>query len=247
MRNVIPLALLFASPLFGQTSHAYTQVYGDSVFADTAFTTYPGTSACPGAVTIAFPLGEVVDSVHVVYVFYSYPSYGGGTVAMERSLLRCTNTGLDEGALTTCTTCSPLGEHYERTTSIANGVSSGSVTIELHLGSTRSTSAPNCSVYDQVEMGLWSTTVYTHVTGAGIAEEHIGPGMAWTGSALRIGPVTGTPLLLEVLDLSGRTVWAERVGPSSGPMDVRLPEHLRGFFCAHLMGERNVGHLRFVR
>ncbi len=246
MRRSVPLVVLFTHGLYAQTWNSYLAYSTDSVFADTAFVSNPGSSACPGSVTINFPVGEVVDSVHVAYDFWSYASLGGGTGPMQRALLRCPTTGLDEGALTLCGACSPDGEHYERSTSIANGVSSGSVTIELHLGTTRSTSAPNCSLYDMVELGQWQTTVYTHIGTIGMEEGAITAHLAWTGDVLRIDRAQGSSIL-EVMDGSGRTIWERHIAQGASEMEVHLPARFKGVLCARLLDAQGASHVRFVR
>ena len=153
------LAIGIASVVNAQ--NMYTAVYSaGEILSDVAMQTVPIDVTCPGTLVVNVPAGEIVDSTVVSYDFWSSMA-GFGSPTQQRSYLKCPTTGVDEPSLTLCSNCQPTTESYQRTTMIANGVSSGSITFELHLGNT-SLFGNSCDFNHHVVNNTWTLTVYTH-------------------------------------------------------------------------------------
>ncbi|MFM8494307.1 MAG: LamG domain-containing protein [Bacteroidota bacterium] len=167
-----------------QTSYTLTYSQGD--IGGPADYTLATPTSCPGSMTFNnIPLGMRVDSVRVSYNFFTSMA-GFGNPSMQRSYLRCPTTGVHETQLT-----APSGagvgttNSYARTVSIANGVVTGPLTLELHCGSADPLSFSACgSSYNSVLNNSWSVTVYTS---SGI------PSFVPTNGLIAYYPFNGSP------------------------------------------------------
>lgn len=249
MRITLTIAAFALSNLISaQTVNTYTATYNaDTLLADMGFVAYPGSSICAGSLSIPVPLGEVIDSVSTSYTFFSSLAGFGGT-PLQRSMLYCPTTGMDEGMVTLCGACAPTTETYIRTTNIANGISNGVVIMELHLGTTRLFGG-NCNQNDFVAKGTWSVTVYTHSPSTGIADGTAPtPSMLLVGDELRISGLTDpTDLTVELFDVSGRRVATHRAVPSGNTAVCPVPSDLTGIFFARCTVDGVPFQQRFVR
>jgi len=164
-----PIRLLFIAILgflgFFQESKGqqfFTQTYSQGVIGGPANYTTATPTSCPGILTFNnIPLGMRVDSVQVSYDFFT-SMVGFGNPSLQRSYLRCPTRGVDETQLT-----SPAGaavgttNSYARTVSIANGVVTGPLTLELHAGSADPLSFSSCaSSTNSITNNTWTVRVY---------------------------------------------------------------------------------------
>ncbi len=140
----------------------YTLTYSQGDIGGPANYTTATPTTCPGILTFNnIPLGMRVDSVQVSYDFFTSMA-GFGNPGMQRSYLRCPTRGVDETQLT-----SPAGSavgttnSYARTVSIANGVVTGPLTLELHGGSADPLSFSSCgSSTNSILNNTWTVRVY---------------------------------------------------------------------------------------
>ncbi|MCX8149294.1 T9SS type A sorting domain-containing protein [Thermaurantimonas aggregans] len=143
---------------YGTGSFAQTFTYsaGD-IPSDYGFQSLPGSSSCPGVMTVHLPLGVHIDSISVEY---SFTAASGAWMIEQRSQLRCLTTGLSENQL-----YSGVGQlggtmNYARSgLTIANGVVNGPIVFQLHAGRTWGGSGCNVT-YNFIPNNTWKITVY---------------------------------------------------------------------------------------
>ena len=137
-------------------SQTFTYTAGD-IQSDRNFTSLPGSSACPGVMTINLPIGVTVDSISVEYDF---SAIGSGWMSEQRSQLRCITTGQSEGQLFSGTGPSTGTFSYNRTgLTIANGVVTGPLVFQLHAGRTFGGSGCD-AIYNFIPNNTWKITVF---------------------------------------------------------------------------------------
>lgn len=143
----------YGSGSFAQT---FTYTAGD-IPSDFGFQSLPGSSSCPGVMTVHLPIGVQIDSISVEY---SFTATGGGWMIEQRSQLRCITTGLSESQL-----FSGVGQlggtmNYARTgLTIANGIVTGPIVFELHAG--RTWGGTGCGfTFNYIPNNTWKITVY---------------------------------------------------------------------------------------
>lgn len=140
-----------------------TMVYTEGDIAtDSDFTTLPGSSACPGIMTVSVPSHAVITGVDVQYTM---STDNLGWMAEQRSQLRCVSPGgTSETTLASGEGNSQGAYSYHRAgLDIANGViGGGELIFELHAGRTWSSDGfSGCNTYhNKVDNGSWSVTVY---------------------------------------------------------------------------------------
>ncbi|MCX8148144.1 fibronectin type III domain-containing protein [Thermaurantimonas aggregans] len=141
-------------PLSGSQTFTYTA--GD-IQSDRNFTSLPGSSTCPGVMTINLPIGVTVDSISVEYDF---TAVGSGWMSEQRSQLRCITTGQSEAQLFSGTGTTTGTLTYNRTgLTIANGVVTGPLVFELHAGRTFGGSGCDAS-FNFIPNNTWKITVF---------------------------------------------------------------------------------------
>jgi PKD repeat protein len=144
-------------------SSSGTYVAGD-IPTDFGFQTLPGSSTCPGSLTVNIPAGATITSVDVQYQMTGQNS---GYMSEQRSQLRCISTGgTNEVALSSGSGDATGTYSYSRTgLTIANGViGGGNINFQLHAG--RTWGGTGCSTtYNKVNNNTWIVTVrYTPET-----------------------------------------------------------------------------------
>jgi PKD repeat protein len=126
---------------------------------DYSFQSLPGSSSCPGSLTVGIPIAATINSIDVEY---DMSSQSNGWLSEQRSELRCTSTGgAHENILYSGTGNSTGTQSYSRTgLTIANGVvGGGDIDFELHAG--RSWGGSGCNTtYNKVDNNTWTITVY---------------------------------------------------------------------------------------
>ncbi len=155
--SLIVIMLVLMNEAFPQSSST-TYSSGD-IDTDFAFQSLPGSSTCPGTLTVNIPSGVVITSVDVEY---DMTAVGAGWMAEQRSQLRCTSTGGTNEATLAFGTGNATGTmQYSRTgLTIANGVTGGGdITFELHAGRTYGGSGCNTD-YNIVDNDTWTVTVH---------------------------------------------------------------------------------------
>jgi PKD repeat protein len=140
------------------TSGTYTA--GD-ISTDFGFQTLPGSSTCPGSLTVNIPAGATITSVDVQY---QMTAQNNGYMSEQRSELRCVSSGgTNEGIITSGSGNSTGTYSYNRTgLTIANGVTGGgNINFQLHAGRTWLGGTPNCNTtYNKVNNNTWIVTVH---------------------------------------------------------------------------------------
>ena len=125
------------------------------ISTDFDFQALPGTSACPGALSVTIPAGNVIDSVTT---FYDMSAVGGGWMAEQVSWLYSPTVGAGEAATSNGAGNSTGTINYNRTGLSFANFASGTVDFELHAG--RSYGGAGCdNTFNLVEPG-WSIIVY---------------------------------------------------------------------------------------
>lgn len=128
---------------------------------DGNFRSLPGSSSCPGNLTVNIPNGAVISGVDVVY---NIRARNNGWISEQRSQLRCTSPGgTNEIDLFSGTGNYSGTQSYERTgLDIANEVSGGgNINFELHAGRTWPYNSYTCGTdYNYVVNNTWTVTVY---------------------------------------------------------------------------------------
>lgn len=128
---------------------------------DYGFQSLPGSSSCPGTLTVTIPAGAIITGVDVEY---DMTAQNWGWMSEQRSQLRCISTGgADESSITSGVGTSGGTYSYSRTgLTIANGVTGGgNIVFELHAGRTWTLYNYDCSTnYNYVNNNTWTVTVY---------------------------------------------------------------------------------------
>ena len=141
------------------TSETYSN--GD-IQTDLNFQTLPGSSSCPGSLTVSIPLGAVILGVDVSY---NMTARNNGWKSEQRSQLKCVSPGgLSEPELYSGSGNSTGTLSYNRNgLNIANGVEGGGdIHFQLHAGRTFGGSGCN-TVYNKVDNNTWNITVYYYL------------------------------------------------------------------------------------
>jgi len=141
------------------TSETYSN--GD-IQTDLNFQTLPGSSSCPGSLSVSTPLGAVILGVDVSY---NMTARNNGWKSEQRSQLKCVSPGgLSEPELYSGSGNSTGTLSYNRNgLNIANGVEGGGdIHFQLHAGRTFGGSGCN-TVYNKVDNNTWNITVYYYL------------------------------------------------------------------------------------
>ena len=141
------------------TSETYSN--GD-IQTDLNFQTLPGSSSCPGSLTVSTPLGAIILGVDVSY---NMTARNNGWKSEQRSQLKCVSPGgLSEPELYSGSGNSTGTLSYNRNgLNIANGVEGGGdIHFQLHAGRTFGGSGCN-TVYNKVDNNTWNITVYYYL------------------------------------------------------------------------------------
>jgi|GEM_PF-5106548 len=165
MKKVLFFAALFTFMSLGLFAQSYTQTYTaqDLNGVPDVTTSTTQASPCPGLLTFTtIPPGVVIDSALVTYDYFT--SFAGfGSTTTQRSYVRCVTTGVSEANLAFGPSVPPgqTTASYSRIISIANGVSTGSLSFELHAGHVALIPG-GCSGSNQFVLNnSWAITVYT--------------------------------------------------------------------------------------
>ena len=141
------------------TSETYSN--GD-IQTDLNFQTLPGSSSCPGSLSVSTPLGAVILGVDVSY---NMTARNNGWKSEQRSQLKCVSPGgLSEPELYSGSGNLTGTLSYNRNgLNIANGVEGGGdIHFQLHAGRTFGGSGCN-TVYNKVDNNTWNITVYYYL------------------------------------------------------------------------------------
>jgi hypothetical protein len=126
---------------------------------DFNFQVLPGSSSCPGTLSVSIPVGAVITGVDVTYAM---TGLNVGYMSEQRSQLRCvSNGGTSETTLYPGVGNTSGTYTYNRTgLTIANGVTGGGdIQFELHAG--RTWGSENCNTtYNKVNNNSWMVTIY---------------------------------------------------------------------------------------
>ncbi len=134
-----------------------------NIATDRNFTSLPGSSSCPGSLTVTIPEGAEILWVDVTY---DMTATGGGWISHQISQIRCVSPGgedearIFEGPFNSTGTVT-----YNRSLTIANGVTGGGdIDFELHAG--RASGGSGCSTNQNfVPNNTWSVTVHYRMPG----------------------------------------------------------------------------------
>jgi len=164
MKKALLIAVVMGLAVLSN-AQVYTQTYsaGDINGVGDVQTSTAQTSPCPGVITFTgLPAGIVVDSVNVVYDFFSTMA-GFQSPFDQRSYIRCTTTGISESTLALANVQGiATVANYNRTISIANGpLTSTTLTFELHAGTTSLIPGSCTGSGHLVLNNSWTVTVYT--------------------------------------------------------------------------------------
>lgn len=120
---------------------------------DEGFRNLPGSSTCPGTMTVIVPPGAVISSLDVSY---KMTAQNLGYMNEQRSQLRCVSPGgTSEGSVSSGFGNSGGTYSYSRTgLNLANGVAGGNVAFELHAGRTWGGLGCN-TTYNKVDNNTW--------------------------------------------------------------------------------------------
>ena len=141
-----------------QATATYTS--GD-IQTDYSFQSLPGSSSCPGSLSVTIPAGATITGTDVEYEMTAFSS-SNAWMSEQRSELRCVSAGgASEGVLSSGSGNSAGTYSYGRTgLTIANGVTGGgNINFELHAGRTWGGSGCN-TTYNIVDNNTWTITVY---------------------------------------------------------------------------------------
>jgi hypothetical protein len=171
---------------------------GTEISTDFDFTALPGTSTCPGVLSVTIPAGDIVDSVAT---FYDMSAVGGGWMAEQRSWLYSPSVGAGEAATSNGAGNATGTINYNRTgVSFAN-TATGTVDFELHAG--RTYGGAGCdNTFNLVEPG-WTIVVYHSLAPA-----------CSQPSSLTATNVTGTSVDLGWTATGTETAWNIQYGPA---------------------------------
>ncbi len=135
---------------------------GGRIPTDYAFQSLPGSSSCPGSLTVTIPVGAEIVSVDVEY---NMSTASNGWKSEQRSQLRCVSPGgINETSLYNGSGYYGTQSYSRTGLNIANGVTAGGgINFELHAGRTWTGSwwDPDCGItYNYVNNNTWKITVY---------------------------------------------------------------------------------------
>ena len=143
--------------------YSISETYSNGdIQTDLNFQTLPGSSSCPGSLTVSIPLGAVILGVDVSY---NMTARNNGWKSEQRSQLKCVSPGgLSEPELYSGSGNSTGTLSYNRNgLNIANGVEGGGdIHFQLHAGRTFGGSGCN-TVYNKVDNNTWNITVYYYL------------------------------------------------------------------------------------
>ncbi|MFN4298525.1 MAG: T9SS type A sorting domain-containing protein [Thermaurantimonas sp.] len=140
----------------GQFSQTFTYTAGN-IPSDFGFQTLTASSSCPGVMIVNLPIGVHIDSISVEY---SFVAVSGAWMSEQRSQLRCITTGQSESQLYTGVGMMSGTMNYARSgLTIANGVVTGPIVFQLHVGRTWGGSGCN-TTYNFIPNNTWKITVY---------------------------------------------------------------------------------------
>ncbi len=126
------------------------------IFSDRNFTSLPGSSTCPGSMTLVIPAGNRIDSISTSY---SIEAGNGGWMSEQLSRLYSPNTIQGESSLAAGTgNTAGVFSYFRDGLTFANGAID-TVTIQLENGRTFGGSACD-SLYNDVVNGSWEVIAY---------------------------------------------------------------------------------------
>lgn len=228
MKHIIPCLALLAS-LQSTAQNVYTATYtaGD-IQSDITFTALPGSSSCPAQLTVNVPAGETIDSAVVSYTYFSSLA-GFGSPAMQRSQIRCITTGQQEAQLAVAVNPGLTTANYLRTITIANGLSTGPVTFEMHAGNTGLLGGP-CTSLHTINNNTWTIAVHTSGGTTGLASVAPDAPRLWIDGAaqLRGAGLSRGSITVTVHDAMGRLILQHTAEPLNGGFELALPEGANG-------------------
>jgi hypothetical protein len=221
------LALLTTVQANAQNVYTATYTAGD-IQSDITFTALPGSSSCPAQLTVNVPTGETIDSAVVSYTYFSSLA-GFGSPAMQRSQIRCITTGQAETQLALAVNPGLTTANYLRTLTIANGLSTGPVTFEMHAGNTGLLGGP-CTSLHTINNNTSTIAVHTSGGTTGLASIATDGMDLWLDGmdGLRAEGLSNDPATVRVHDAMGRLIMERAVLPVNGSLRLSLPEGLPG-------------------
>jgi len=229
MKLLTLVALLTLTAIQAGAQNQYTATYtaGD-IQSDISFTSLPGASTCPASLTVNVPMGETIDSAVVNYTYFSSLA-GFGSPSMQRSQIRCTTTGQAETQLAVAVNPGMTTASYQRTLTLANGLSTGPVTFAMHAGNTGILGSP-CTSLHVINNNTWTITVYTTGGSTGLATTEAEDPTMWLNAAgeLQLAGLSNAPASVRVLDAMGRLVLVSTVNLENGSGTLALPNGTTG-------------------
>ena len=135
-----------------------------AIQTDRGFTALPGTSSCPGTISLTIPAGNRIDSITTRYDMTAF-ALNNAWMSEQRSWLYSVDAATGEASLTSGVGSTNGTFSYERTgITIANGVT-GTADFELHAG--RTFGGSGCTVdYSAVDNNSWTVIAYYSLTPA---------------------------------------------------------------------------------
>lgn len=206
--------LLFIFALAGgwaTQAQVFTQTYtaGDIFGTGAVQTSVNQVSPCPGVLTFTgLPAGANVDSVRVVYDFFSTMA-GFQSPLEQRSYINCPTTGVKETNLATCGPIGPIQTivTYDRLVTVANGpLTSGTLTFELHAGTTSLISG-SCTGSGHIVMNN-TFTITVYVSGSASCPQPTNVTKVSTTNSIDFDWTPG----------GSETEWAYAFGPTGFPL-----------------------------
>jgi len=187
----------FATP-FVCPAGAQCATLGTEISTDYDFTALPGTSTCPGTLSVTIPAGDIVDSIAT---FYDMSAVGGGWMAEQVSWLYSPSVGVGEAATSNGAGNATGTINYNRTGISFANTATGTVDFELHAG--RTYGGAGCdNTFNLVEPG-WTIVVYHSLAPA-----------CSQPSSLNATNVTGTSVDLDWTATGTETAWNIQYGPA---------------------------------
>tara|TARA_R110002050_G_scaffold293172_5_gene449311 strand:+ start:5763 stop:19085 length:13323 start_codon:yes stop_codon:yes gene_type:complete len=132
-----------------------TYTSGD-ISSDYNFNSLPGTSSCPGTLSLTIPSGDWIDSVDV---YYEMTTASNGWMSEQRSWLYSPTTGQGEGSISSGSGGAGGTFVYSRDALSFANTSVGTVDFEMHAGRTFGGSGCN-NTYNYVVDGTWRVVAY---------------------------------------------------------------------------------------
>lgn len=129
------------------------------ISTDYSFQNLPGSSSCPGTLSVSIPMGAIITAVNVSY---SMTTANNGWMSEQRSQLRCISPGGIAESTIAAGSGSIAGTFlYNRTgLNIANSVpGGGAIQFQLHAGRTWGGSGCN-TTYNRVNNNSWTIKVF---------------------------------------------------------------------------------------